>query len=144
MDNVRAGGDPKEAANNIREMFQGLDYVPTYFKWHDKAVRTTPAFTIGGMTRMYFWYLFKSPKVVFQELYGWKPWTAYKYIFGSILHNMGLNRRRTNSYVRDVFKAWNNEWVSPKKAQSAKTPASVGVPVPAVQASAAANGPTTN
>ena len=144
MENVRAGGDPKEAANNIREMFRGLDYVPTYFQWHDKAVRTTPAFTIGGMTRMYFWYLFKSPRVVFQELYGWKPWTAYKYIFGSILHTMGINRRRTNGYVRDVFKAWNKEWVSPKGAQPAMAPARADLPVSAAQASAAANGRTTN
>ena len=107
-------------ANNIREMFRGLDYVPTYFKWHDKTVRTTPAFTIGGMTRMYFWYLFKSPRVVFQELYGWKPWTAYKYILVSILHNMGISRRRTRGYIRDVFKAWNSkeEWDFATKRRS--------------------------
>ena len=59
MDAVRAGADPKDAAARIREMFRGLDYVPTYFRWHDPAVRTTPAFTIGGMTRMYFWYLLR-------------------------------------------------------------------------------------
>jgi hypothetical protein len=93
---------------------------------------------------MYFWYLFKSPKVVFQELYGWKPWTAYKYIFGSILHNMGLNRRRTNSYVRDVFKAWNKEWVAPKQGQPATATAEPRMQVPAAPASVAANGPTTN
>jgi len=148
MDNVRAGGDPKAAANNIRELFRGLDYVPTYFQWHDKVVRTTPAFTIGGMTRMYFWYLFKSPRAVFEELYGWKPFTAYKYIFMSILHTMGLNRRRTNSYIRDVFKAWNKEWVRPKEAQPAMAPArarvSVSVAVPAAQTGAAVTAHTTN
>jgi hypothetical protein len=144
MDNVRAGGDAKEAANNIRAMFRGLDFVPTYFKWHNKAVRTTPAFTIGGMTRMYFWYLFKSPRLVFQELYGWKPWTAYKYILVSILHNMSISRRRTRGYVRDVFKAWNKEWVSPQGAQVATAPARASVSVPAAPASVAANGRTTN
>lgn len=149
MDNVRAGGDPKQAANNIREMFRGLDYVPTYFQWHDKAVRTTPAFTIGGMTRMYFWYLFKSPRAVFQELYGWKPWTAYKYILVSILHNMGISRRRTRGYIRDVFKAWNKEWVSPQSAQPAMAPTGSHVSGPVgqatvAQATVAANGATTN
>jgi FADH2 O2-dependent halogenase len=137
MDKVRAGGSPKEAAGNIREMFRGLDYVPTYFQWHDKAVRTTPAFTIGGMTRMYFWYLFKSPRPVFEELYGWKPWTAYMYILSSILQTMGLSRRRTRGYVRDVFKAWNLEWTSPQQA----TPPAVQkphAPVPAAQVRAAA------
>lgn len=144
MDNVRAGGDPKEAADNIRELFRGLDYVPTYFKWHDKTVRTTPAFTIGGMTRMYFWYLFKSPRAVFHELYGWKPWTAYKSILMSILHNMGISRRRTRGYIRDVFKAWNKEWMSPQEAQPAMAPAKARVSVPAAHATAAANGQTTN
>jgi len=144
MDKVRAGGDPKVAAIEIREMFRGLDYVPTYFKWHDKTIRTTPAFTIGGMTRMYFWYLFKSPRKVFQELYGWKPWTAYKYILMSILHTMGINRRRTRGYVRDVFKAWNQEWVTPKEAQPAKPSEGAGMPVHASPASATANGTTTN
>jgi FADH2 O2-dependent halogenase len=114
MDGVRAGADPKLAAGRIREMFRGLDYVPTYFRWADRSVRTTPAFTIGGMTRMYFWYLLKAPKAVFQELYGWSPITAYKYIFGSILKMMGLSRRRTYGYVRDVFKPWNLEWRRPQ------------------------------
>ena len=144
MDKVRAGGDPKEAANNIRELFRGLDFVPTYFKWHDKSVRTTPAFTVGGMTRMYFWYLFKSPRKVFQELYGWRPWTAYKYVLMSILHTMGLNRRRTNSYIRDVFTAWNKEWMLPKESQPALNPVGPSVPVAAAQASAAASGQTVN
>jgi FADH2 O2-dependent halogenase len=137
MDKVRAGGDTKVAANNIREMFRGLNYVPTYFRWEDKTVRTTPAFTIGGMTRMYFWYLFKSPRAVFDELYGWKPWTAYKYIAKSILHNMGISRRRDSAYVRDVFKAWNKEWVAPQTSQ----PATMEPPrpsIPAAQVSAAA------
>jgi FADH2 O2-dependent halogenase len=114
MDGVRAGADPKEAARRIREMFRDLDYVPTYFKWADRSVRTTPAFTVGGMTRMYFWYRFRSPKAVFDELYGWSPLTAYKYIFSSILTMMSLSGRRTRRYVRDVFKAWNLECVSPK------------------------------
>jgi FADH2 O2-dependent halogenase len=133
MDGVRAGGNPKAAANNIREMFRGLNYVPAYFKWHDPAVRTTPAFTIGGMTRMYFWYLFKSPRAVFNELYGWKPWTAYAYIFSSIFKHSKLQRRRSRGYVRDVFKAWNTEFTEPdqlpRPTASEKRP-----PAPVVQA----------
>jgi tetracycline 7-halogenase / FADH2 O2-dependent halogenase len=113
MDAVRNGKNPKEAANDIRAMFRGLNYVPTYFKWHDASVRTTPAFTIGGMTRMYFWYLFKAPRAVFNELYGWKPWTAYAYIFSSIFKHSKIQRRRSRGYVRDVFKAWNQEFTEP-------------------------------
>ena len=141
MDLVRAGGDPKAAANNIREMFRGLDFVPTYFKWHDKTVRTTPAFTIGGMTRMYFWYLFKAPKAVFQELYGWKPQTAYLYIFSSILKAFGLSRRRNRAYVRDVFKAWNHEFAAPEfvaTGSGSDSKPTSRPPMPAVQVRAAA------
>lgn len=116
MDQVRAGANPKEAAARIRELFASVDYVPAYFRWHDASVRTTPAFTVGGMTRMYFWYLFRSPRNVFQELYGWKPLTAYGYILSSILRKSGLARRRRRSYIRDVFKAWNREWAEPEHA----------------------------
>jgi tetracycline 7-halogenase / FADH2 O2-dependent halogenase len=132
MDSVRAGTDPKIAAARIREMFRGLDYVPTYFRWHDAAVRTTPAFTVGGMTRMYFWYRLFSPRPVFEELYGWKPLTAYSYIFSSILKNMGLARRRSRGYVRDVFKAWNHEWKEPEQLPRSAAPES-RAPLPQVQ-----------
>ena len=126
MDAVRGGADPKHAAARIREMFRGIDYVPTYFRWHDPAVRTTPAFTIGGMTRMYFWYLLRAPRPVFNELYGWKPLTAYGYIFSSILKNIRLSRRRSSGYIRDVFQAWNREWTAaratPAVSRRLKTP----------------------
>jgi tetracycline 7-halogenase / FADH2 O2-dependent halogenase len=114
MDSVRAGiTSNKEAANNIREMFRSLNFVPSYFRWHDPSVRTTPAFTIWGMTRMYFWYLLRSPRQVFQELYGWKPTTAYFYIFRTLCRNAALGWRRAFGYARDTFRAWNREWTIP-------------------------------
>jgi FADH2 O2-dependent halogenase len=113
MDAVRAGADPKVAARTIR-------------------------FTIGGMTRMYFWYLFRSPRAVFNELYGWKPWTAYRYIFSSILRNMGLSRRRTRGYIRDVFLPWNKEWVV-KPEDASPAPAKRLPPGPVVRAGSAAD-----
>jgi tetracycline 7-halogenase / FADH2 O2-dependent halogenase len=132
MDRVRTGADPKMAAARIREMFRGLDYVPTYFRWHDAAVRTTPAFTVGGMTRMYFWYRLRSPRPVFEELYGWKPLTAYGYIFSSILKNIGLARRRRRGYIRDVFQAWNNEWTEPEQLPRSAAP-EARAPLPQIQ-----------
>lgn len=115
MDRVKAGETPpSEAAQKIRGLFKGLDYVPTYWRWHEAAVRTTPAFTIWGMTRMYFWFLFYAPKPIRKALFGWSSLTAYKYIAGSILDNNGASKRRKRSYIRDVFKAWNRDWVPAK------------------------------
>jgi len=122
MDRVRAGGDPKKAAARIREMFRNLNYVPTYFRWHDPAVRTTPAFTLGGLTRMYFWYLLKSPKPVYRELFGWNPLAAYGYIFGRIWQNVSAARQRTWRYIRDVFHAQNNEWTAPDQVARSPRP----------------------
>lgn len=120
MDRVKAGqADPKEAAQKIRGMFKGLEYVPTYWRWHESVVRTTPAFTIWGMTKMYFWFLFYAPKPIRKALFGWSSLTAYKYILGSILDNNGASRRRKRSYIRDVFKAWNLDWL-PAKAKSSE------------------------
>jgi tetracycline 7-halogenase / FADH2 O2-dependent halogenase len=134
MDGVRAGANPAEAAARIREMFRGIDFVPTYFRWHDPSVRTTPAFTIGGMTRMYFWYLLRAPRAVFNDLYGWKPMAAYGYIFSSILKNIRLARRRRRGFIRDVFQAWNQEWTDAE--QLPRSPAIVNpAPVQQVHAS---------
>ncbi|HEY0097602.1 MAG TPA: tryptophan 7-halogenase [Pyrinomonadaceae bacterium] len=115
MDRVKAGQvDPKEAAQKIRGLFKGLDYVPTYWRWHEAVVRTTPAFTIWGMTKMYFWFLFYAPKPIREALFGWSSFTAYKYILGSILDNNGASKRRKRSYIRDVFKSWNLDWLPAK------------------------------
>lgn len=120
MEAVRAGTrTTKEAADNIREMFRHVNYVPTYFNWHDKTVRTTPAFTIGGMTKMYFWYRLFAPKEVFEHLYDWGPLTAYSYIFEAVLRNRRLAKRRNSSYIRDVFLPWNQEFaVSEQRART--------------------------
>ncbi len=111
MDGVRSGAAaPKETAAKIRGLFKDLPFVPTYFRWHDPSVRTTPAFTLWGMTRMYFWYFFRTPRAMRKRLYGWSPLTAYGVVFKSLLTNRRLALRRKRSYVRDVFKAWNNDW----------------------------------
>jgi FADH2 O2-dependent halogenase len=109
---VRAGGDPQKAGDNIRSLFKALPYVPTYFQWHDAKSRTTPAFTCWGMTRMYFWYILKSPRHVRKLLFDWKPLTAYMFILSSIWESNRLSRRRKSFYIRDVFKAWNKDWVT--------------------------------
>jgi FADH2 O2-dependent halogenase len=115
MDRVRDGEtSPVEAAQKIRGLFKGIKYVPTYWRWHEAVVRTTPAFTLWGMTKMYFWFMLFAPKELRQPLWGWSSFTAYKYILGSIMENNRASRRRKRSYIRDVFKAWNREWLPAK------------------------------
>jgi FADH2 O2-dependent halogenase len=111
MDRVRSGeAEPKAVAATIRGMFKDLPYVPTYFRWHDPAVRTTPAFTVWGMTRMYFWYFFRTPRAMRKRLYSWSPFTGYGVILKSLRENSRLARSRKRRYERDVFKAWNEDW----------------------------------
>jgi hypothetical protein len=64
---------------------------------------------------MYFWFQFYSPKELRQPLFDWNSFTAYKYIFGAMLKSNRLQRRRKNSYIRDVFKAWNLDWKTESK-----------------------------
>lgn len=137
MDDVRDGrAEPRAAAARIRGMFKDLPYVPTYFRWHDPSVRTTPAFTVWGMTRMYFWYLFRTPRALRKRLYDWSPFTGYAVILKSILENRRLALRRKRSYVRDVFKAWNDDWRSDlDRHQAAPAPA----PAPAFRETKAAS-----
>jgi FADH2 O2-dependent halogenase len=111
MDMVRDGQtSPSEAAKKIRDLFEPIKYLPAYFHWHQAEVRTTPAFTVWGMTRMYFWFVFRSPAHLRKALFGWSPFTAYRYIWNSIRANSRRSRSRNRLYVRDVFGAWNSDW----------------------------------
>jgi FADH2 O2-dependent halogenase len=107
--------DARTAAERIRRGFRGLSYLPTYWRWDDPAVRTTPAFTLWGMTRMYYWHHFRAPRGIGRQLYNWNPFTAYKFILRSILNSGRNSRRRRLTFLRDVFKAWNSDW-APKKS----------------------------
>jgi tetracycline 7-halogenase / FADH2 O2-dependent halogenase len=119
MDRVKSGqAKPKEAAQKIRGLFKGLGYVPTYWRWHEAVVRTTPAFTLWGMTKMYFWFLLFAPAHLRKPLFGWSSITAYRYVLKSILENNFLSRRRKRLYLRDVFKAWNMDWKESKASES--------------------------
>jgi FADH2 O2-dependent halogenase len=118
MDRVRDGQtSPAEAAKQIRGLFKGIEYLPTYWHWHQASVRTTPAFTIWGMTRMYIWFLLFAPRATRKLLFGWRPLTAYNYVLASILDNNRISKRRKRSYIRDVFKSWNLDWLSAKSVE---------------------------
>ena len=116
MDAVRDGLlTPKEAADRIRASFKGIKYLPDYWRWWEADSRSTPAFTLWGMTKMYFWFQFYSPKELRRPLFDWNSFTAYKYIFKAMLHSNKVQRRRRHSYIRDVFKAWNLDWKTDSK-----------------------------
>jgi len=66
---------------------------------------------------MYIWFLLFAPSELRRPLFGWNPLTAYRYVFGSIIENNGASRRRKHSYIRDVFKAWNMDWLPGKSAE---------------------------
>jgi tetracycline 7-halogenase / FADH2 O2-dependent halogenase len=105
--------EPKAAARTIRALYRSLTYVPTYFRWDDPKVRSTPAFTLWGVTRMYFWYYFRSPERVRKQLFEWNPITAYKYIYQSVRRSNSNSKGRKSRFLRDVFKAWNTDWREP-------------------------------
>jgi FADH2 O2-dependent halogenase len=124
MDQVRAGqAAPKAAAAAIRGLMKDLPYVPTYFRWHDPRVRTTPAFTVWGMTRMYCWYYLRTPRELRRRLYGWSPLTAYGVILRSLRENSRRALQRKRRYVRDVFRAWNDDWRTEESGRAAAAPA---------------------
>ena len=125
--------DAPTAAGRIRQLFKGLSYVPTYWGWSDSSVRTTPAFTVTGMTRMYLWYYLRAPREVYRELYGWSPFTAYRYILRSIWESNHRSAVRKRTFIRDVFKAWNLDWHSGAEPHPA-TPARLQTqPPPALE-----------
>lgn len=111
IDEVKEGiKAPKIAAKNIVRLFETMNFTPTFWRWHDVRVRSTPTFTLWGMTKMYFWYLLRAPKHIRKLMMGWNPLTAYGLVFNSILESYNHSRKRRKRYVRDVFKSWNQDW----------------------------------
>ncbi len=118
MDQVRDGSlEPRQAASDLRSLWAKVPFVPSYFQWQSKEVRTTPAFTVWGVTKMYFWFLFRSPKMR-RELFNWNPLTGYAYILKNVLEQSRLSRRRSRQYLRDVFRSWNTDGSVPHSKRS--------------------------
>lgn len=102
--------EPKPAAKALRKIWRHAHVVPTTWDWSNPQVRTTPAFTVWGVTKLYFWYRLRAPRSIDRALFGWSPITAYRYILRSIWEISRSSTRRRRQYVRDVFKAWNRDW----------------------------------
>jgi hypothetical protein len=66
---------------------------------------------------MYIWFLLFAPRATRKLLFGWRPLTAYNYVLASILDNNRISKRRKRSYIRDVFKSWNLDWLSAKSVK---------------------------
>jgi len=91
-----------EAADSIRSLFRTADYLPRYFKWHDKNVRTTSTFTLLDLTRMFFWYTKFSPDGVADDLISFRFGGFMNYAWKRLRRDQphtGARRR----YVRDSF-----------------------------------------
>jgi len=117
MDNVRAGkANPPEAARRIRALFKDINYFPSYFRWQDPSVRTTPGFTLWALLRLHVWYLRHSPRQVREQLL-WNPVQACLYAINSALDNKRRSLRRTRSYLRDMFRTWNSDWSITSKSK---------------------------
>ena len=103
MENYAAGHiTAAEAASGIRSLIADLDYLPSYYNWHRKEVRSTPAYTVPDMTKMYLWFAFFAPKEVRKDLMGSKLSGVFSYTWKNLKqHRARVSSRR--SYLRDIF-----------------------------------------
>ncbi|HEU4389511.1 MAG TPA: hypothetical protein VFV34_17030, partial [Blastocatellia bacterium] len=52
------------------------------------------------------------------RLFNWSSLTAYRHIFRSILASNRTSKSRKRRFIRDVFKAWNREWLPEEVPQA--------------------------
>ena len=88
-----------EAADGIRSLFAEAKYLPSYFKWHDKSVRSTTTFTVPQFARMYFWYSFFAPKEVREKILNCKM-TG---VIGYTVKSLRVDRAKTKSRKRFLW-----------------------------------------
>jgi tetracycline 7-halogenase / FADH2 O2-dependent halogenase len=112
INEVRSGAKaPEVAAQNIRDLFKDVKYLPGYYRWHDKNVRTTPSFTFFQGWKLYLWYLLYAPKDIQRYMFGWHPIKVTLYVFRAIWENGSVSNLTKYAYIRDTFKAWNKDWM---------------------------------
>ncbi|MEM7314856.1 MAG: tryptophan 7-halogenase [Planctomycetota bacterium] len=91
-----------EAADGIRKVIEDADYFPSYWKFHDKEMRSTPTFTVPDITRMYMWFVLYAPKEIRKDLMGSKLSGVFTYTLKSIRdHRSRANSRKR--LIRDAL-----------------------------------------
>jgi len=95
-----------EAADEIRSLFAAAEYLPNYFKWHEKSVRSTTTFTLPQFARMYFWYAFSAPKEVREKILSCKLTGVLGYTWASLRENRSRIKSR-KKFFWDTFFAKN-------------------------------------
>jgi FADH2 O2-dependent halogenase len=88
-----------DAATAIRSLFESANYLPSYFKWHDKRVRSTPSFTIPDLTKLCLWYVLFAPKNIRDQLISFKLSGVFNYTWKSVREH----RSRANSRKRVIW-----------------------------------------
>lgn len=93
-----------EAADGIRSLLAKLKYIPTYFNWHRKDVRSPPPLTIPYITKMYLWFAMFAPTEFRKDLMA----VNFSGVVSYTLKNIREHRSRVKlrkPYLRDVFVA---------------------------------------
>ncbi len=124
----------EDAAHHIRALYKDLPYLPTYYRWHDARIRTTPTFTVWQATRLFHWFFWNVPRAMKKQIFDWSMLKAYVYIFQGIRESGYLARRRNRHYLRDTFKAWNRDWrggaePGPRRSVARSEPLDSGSPL---------------
>jgi len=104
MNRYRAGElTAPQAGDAIRALYAGLNYLPSYFHWHDKRYRSTPTFTLPQNSRLYLWYALHAPKPIRKVLMDWNLWGAYSYTYKTFMDQRRRLKNRKRKFFRETF-----------------------------------------
>lgn len=91
-----------EAATSIRSLFEKADFLPSYFQWHRKDVRSTTTFTLPDIARIYAWYNLFAPKAIRDELMSCKLTSVVSFTMKDIRGHRSRVKSRKR-YLWDTF-----------------------------------------
>ncbi|MCB9765667.1 MAG: tryptophan 7-halogenase [Alphaproteobacteria bacterium] len=106
------GANADAIADRLRALLAASPCTPDYWQWGDKAVRSTPAFTVGGLLRLRWWFLRNAPPALAQRIFAWKVSVALRYLTREVLRQRRKARSRSRRYLRDALRSWNSDWRS--------------------------------
>ncbi|MCB9797316.1 MAG: tryptophan 7-halogenase [Alphaproteobacteria bacterium] len=105
FERLEAGESPAVVAAALRAQLEETPCAPDYWRFHDPAVRATPAFTMPGMVRLYVWFHLRAPASLARTVFDWGLGTAVRYFLREWWRQRRRARGRSWGYFADGLRA---------------------------------------
>jgi FADH2 O2-dependent halogenase len=104
------GKDPKQAAQNLFDLLQTVDFLPPSFGIGRPDQHAPTALTLPKMARDLGWFQKRSPPWVRETFFDWTASAYLNYTLRGVLRMVALPLRRGFDPLREMLTSWHPHW----------------------------------